>query len=80
MTMVVNLQDLDVPVQPVWHAWQRRLTVSLRLWQRRLARRRFQYRVLAETRNPALLEDAGIRLRGEGDTERWIKAMLWHQH
>lgn len=80
MTTIVNWQDRDVSVQPVWHTWQRRLTVSLRLWQRRMARRRFVNRVLAETRDPALLEDVGIRPQGQGHTERWIAAMLWHQH
>lgn len=62
------------------HPALRRLSVLLRLWQRRLARRRFERRVLAETQDPALLLDIGIRVQRPSHVERWILAMLWHQH
>ena len=57
-----------------------RLTMALRLWQRRLAHRRFVSRVLAETQDPELLADIGIPTPRPSQVERWVMAMLWHQH
>lgn len=57
-----------------------RPTMALRLWQRRLAHRRFVRRVLAETQDPALLADMGIPSPRPSQVERWVMAMLWHQH
>ena len=62
------------------HPALRRLSVLLRFWQRRPARRRFERRVLAETQDPELLLDIGIRAQRPSHVERWITAMLWHQH
>lgn len=66
--------------RPAWGRRLRRLAVGLRLWQRGLARRRLVNRVLAETPDPEVLADMGIAPRRAGHTERWIAAMLWHQH
>jgi hypothetical protein len=58
----------------------RRPILILRLWRRRLAHRRFIRRVLAETHDPRVLADLRIRPGRPSDLERWIMAMLWHQH
>ena len=80
MTLVLGSTDRYTHRHPQPHRALRRLSVLLRLWQRRLARRRFERRVLAETQDPALLIDIGIRIERPNHVERWIMAMLWHQH
>jgi hypothetical protein len=73
MTMVVNWPDRDVRRHA---ALLRRLVVSSRLW----ARRRFVKRVLAETHDPRIFADLGIGRVRPRHVERWIMAMLCHQH
>lgn len=63
-----------------WGRQARRLATSLRLWQRGLARRRLVSRVMAETHDPEVMADMGIRAARPSHAERWIAAMLWHQH
>jgi hypothetical protein len=45
-----------------------------------MARRRLVNRVMAETRDPAILAELDIRPATRSHTERWVAAMLWHQH
>ena len=80
MTLVIGSADRYADRHVQRHPALRRLAVLLRLWQRRLAWRRFERRVLAETQNPELLIDVGIRVGRPSHVERWIMAMLWHQH
>ena len=80
MTLVIGSTGRYTHQHPQRHPALRRLSVLLRLWQRRLVRRRFERRVLAETQNPELLRDIGIRAQRPSHVERWIMAMLWHQH
>ncbi len=80
MTLAIGATDRYTQWRSPRQTALRRLSVLLRLWQRRLARRRFERRVLAETQDPELLRDIGIRTQGPNHVERWIMAMLWHQH
>lgn len=80
MTMVVAWPDSNSSERPAWQRLVRRLVISIRLAPRRLARRRFVNRVMAETRDPAVLAELGIRPGRPSHTERWVSAMLWHQH
>ena len=80
MTLVLGSTNRYTHRPPQRHPALRRLSVLLRLWQHRLARRRFERRVLAETQDPELLADIGIRAQRPNHVELWIMAMLWHQH
>jgi hypothetical protein len=80
MTTVVIWPDRDAPRHAAWGGLLRRLDVSVRLWGRRRARRRFVNQVLAETRDPRILGDLGISTVPQPDVERWVTAILWHQH
>lgn len=80
MAMAVTWADSKAERHPEWVRLVRRLSVSLRLWARRRARRRFVRSVLAETAEPRMLADVGIRLVQPGHVERWAKAMVYHQH
>jgi hypothetical protein len=80
MTMVVTWPDGNAQKHPGWDRLIRRLSVSSRLWARRHARRRFASRILAETRDPRILADLGMGPVRPRHVERWIMAMLYHQH
>jgi hypothetical protein len=80
MTMVVAWPDRSSRERSAWQRLQRRIAVSLRLWQRRRTRRRFVNAVLATTSDPAALADLGIGPAGPSHIQRWIAAMLRHQH
>lgn len=80
MTMVVTWPDRNARRHTAWDRLLRRLAVSLRLWARRRARRRLVNLVLAETDDPRILADLGIGPVRSRHVERWIMAMLWHQH
>lgn len=57
-----------------------RLAALPRLWARQRARRRFVNQVLAETHDPRLLADIGLDPVQTPHVERWVMAMLYHQH
>ena len=80
MTMVVTWPDRKARRSSVWDRLLRRLAVLSRLWARRAARRRFVNRVLAETHDPRILVDLGIGPVRPRHVERWMMAMLYHQH
>lgn len=80
MTIVVTWPDRHAPRHAAWDRLLRRLAVSSRLWARRHARRRFVNRVLAETHDPRILADLGIGPVRPHYVERWMMAMLYHQH
>ena len=80
MTMVLAWPDRSSSERPASRRLLRRLMISLRLAPRRLARRRFVNRVMAETRDPAVLAELGIRPERPSHVERWVATMLWHQH
>ena len=80
MTLAVAWPDRTHEQQPWWRRWGRRSALALRLWQRGLARRRFVNRARAETSDPEVLADMGIRQPRTSPVDRWIAAMLWHQH
>jgi hypothetical protein len=35
---------------------------------------------MAETHDPEVLADMGIHAQSRSHVERWVAAMLWHQH
>ena len=77
MTMVVTWPDRDARRQAAWDRLLRRLAVSSRL----RARRRFVNRgALAETHDSRIFADPGIGRTRPRHLERWIMAMLCHQH
>lgn len=80
MTMVVAWPGRNARRHAAWDRLLRRLSVSSRLWARRRARRRFVTRVLAETDDPRILADLGIDPVRPHHVERWMMAMLDHQH
>jgi len=80
MTMVVTWPARNARRHTAWDRLLRRLAVSLRLWARQRARRRFVNRVLAETQDSRILAELGIELVRSRHVERWIMATLWHQH
>jgi hypothetical protein len=80
MAIVMAWPDRANRRKAAWGLLVRRVAVSSRLWARRRARRRFVNRVLAETNDPRILADLGIRPVPTPHVERWITAMLWHQH
>lgn len=57
----------------------RLLVARLRLLRRAQARRRLLALVLAETRDPRLLEDIGFRPPGPSMLELWAQATLRHR-
>lgn len=80
MTMVVTLPDRNAREHAAWERLLRRLHAKSRLWARRRARRRFFRAVLAENHDPRILLDLGIGPVRLTHVERWVMAMLWHQH
>jgi hypothetical protein len=80
MAIVMAWPDRATRRRTAWGLLVRRVAVSLRLWARRRARRRFVNKVLAETNDPRILADLGIRPVPTPHVERWMTAMLWHQH
>ena len=80
MTMVVAWPDRRARRHSAWDRLLRRLSISSRLWARRQARHRFVSRVLAETDDPSILADLGIGAVRPRHVERWMMAMLYHQH
>lgn len=80
MTMVVNWPDRNARWHAAWERLLRRIAVSARLRARRHARRRFVNRVLAETHDPRILADLGIGPARPRPVERWLLAVLCHQH
>lgn len=80
MAIVMAWPDRATRRRAAWGLLVRRVAVSSRLWERRRARRRFVNKVLAETSDPRILADLGIRPVPTPHVERWMTAMLWHQH
>jgi hypothetical protein len=80
MAIVMAWPDRATRRRAAWGLLVRRVAVSSRLWARRRARRRFVNRVLAETNDPRILADLGIHPDRTPHVERWMTAMLWHQH
>lgn len=78
MTLVVTWPDRTQKGRRRRNAL-RRLALALRVWERRLARRRFVYRVAAKTRDRDVLADMGPAAGRPSHVERWIAAMLWHR-
>lgn len=79
MTVVI-WRDRKAPRNGAWDGFVRHLYVAIRLWGRRRAQRRFVNQLLAETRDPRILGDLGIVPVRQPHVERWITAILWHQH
>jgi hypothetical protein len=80
MTMVVAWPGRNAGRHAAWDRWLRRFSISSRLWVRRRARRRFVTRILSATRDPRILADLGIDPVRQRHVERWVMAMLDHQH
>jgi hypothetical protein len=56
-----------------------RLTARLRLLRRAQARRALLALVLAETSDPRLIEDAGLRPPGPSLLDLWARSLLGHR-
>jgi hypothetical protein len=80
MALVAGWTDRVAHGRPWWRRRLLRLAGLFHSWQRRLARRRFVGSVLTQTADPAILADIGIEPADKRHVERWIMAMLWHQH
>lgn len=80
MTIVMTWPDHHARRHAARDRTLRRLAVLSALWARRYARRRFVNRVLAETQDPRTLVDLGIGPARPRHVERWLMAMLYHQH
>lgn len=79
MTMAAAWADRNASDYSAWKRSARRLMVSLRLVRRRMAHRRLVNQILAQSDDPAVLVELGIRQRPSAHTERWIAAMVRHQ-
>jgi hypothetical protein len=80
MALVSGWTDGVVHGRPWWRRSLFRLAGLFHRRQLRLAQRRLVCSVMAETTDPAALADIGIDATERRDVERWIMAMLWHQH